>query len=338
MYLSAPGLVSLLLTNRCNLKCFHCISASGEPLEAELSYEELLHVIDQCGRMNVFFVDFNGGEPFTHSRLGSLVKTAHGHGIRCVITTNGTLLTPQWLKEYGRYVFMFRISVDSHDPEDHDDFRGVSGCWEKTVKAIQTARQNGNRVTMLTCVQRKNLHHLDKIYNLAHRLDCNAYKIILLLAHGRGEQLASWVLKPEEIRDLCLRLQELRATARRENRRTVIMEECPQSVLVDKNIRRSGAERTCGAAVFEMAVTPNGTVLPCSSYIGMTLDQTLSIRTDSLREIWKHSDLFRTVRSRADIESPCSNCSYFKSCFGGCRAAAYHWKTSHTAADPTCWL
>lgn len=336
--LLTPGLVSLLLTNRCNLRCRHCISSSGEAFEGELSDEELLDLVDQCGRMNVFFIDFNGGEPFVHPLLGELVQRAHGHGIRCVVTSNGTLITDDWLERFGRFVFMFRLSLDSDDQAAHDDFRGVEGCWQKTTDAILRLRSRGHNVTAITCVQRHNLHRIEHIYRLACELGANALSLILLLPAGRGSDLEPWVLEPEEVKSLCMDVRLLREEARLARQPVVILEECSQSMLLDPDAYDAGAQRICGAATWEMSVTPTGVALPCSSYTGVPPDPELSVRAHSLLDIWRNASFFKVVRDRMDIEEPCGQCDHFDLCFGGCRAAAYHWKATHTAADPTCWV
>lgn len=60
------------------------------------------------------------------------------------------------LRSWG--VDQLNVSLDSFNPEEHDEFRGKHGAWHKTMSGIQEARRNGLNVQMNTTVSKLNLY------------------------------------------------------------------------------------------------------------------------------------------------------------------------------------
>jgi len=72
----------------------------------------------------------------------------------------------------------------------------------------------------------------------------------------------------------------------------------------------------CTAALYNMCVEPDGSVLPCQSYY-----QPLGNLLDSPWEsIWNH-DLARRLRERRDVPAACTACDLLHECGGGCPLA-----------------
>ena len=73
-----------------------------------------LELLRQAGTEKM---NFAGGEPFLHKRfLGELTKICHELGMSVSIISNGSLITPEWMDQYGKYVDIIGVSVDSFDP------------------------------------------------------------------------------------------------------------------------------------------------------------------------------------------------------------------------------
>ena len=93
------------ITRRCNLRCIHCYAhAQDQPEAGELSSAQGRALIDDLAAFGVPVVLFSGGEPLARQDLPELASYAVGKGMRAVISTNGTLITPQaahTLKEIG---------------------------------------------------------------------------------------------------------------------------------------------------------------------------------------------------------------------------------------------
>jgi radical SAM protein with 4Fe4S-binding SPASM domain len=72
----------------------------------------------------------------------------------------------------------------------------------------------------------------------------------------------------------------------------------------------------CTAALYNMCVEPDGSVLPCQSYYH-SLGNILS---DDWKDMWNHKLSIR-LRERQDIPDKCTSCSLLSECGGGCPLA-----------------
>jgi MoaA/NifB/PqqE/SkfB family radical SAM enzyme len=81
------------VTKQCNLKCLHCYAkATAGAAVDELSLAEGLALLADLKDFGVPVVLFSGGEPLMRPDLPELVAWTVAHGMRAVISTNGTLI------------------------------------------------------------------------------------------------------------------------------------------------------------------------------------------------------------------------------------------------------
>jgi MoaA/NifB/PqqE/SkfB family radical SAM enzyme len=84
------------VTRRCNLKCVHCYAhAKDIPFDNELTTEQGKELIDDLAAFGAPVMLFSGGEPLVRKDLPQLAAYAVEKGMRAVISTNGTLITPK---------------------------------------------------------------------------------------------------------------------------------------------------------------------------------------------------------------------------------------------------
>ncbi len=114
--------VRLSVTDRCNLRCFYCMPATGMtflPRKELLSYEEMERLIKILAEMGVSKVRITGGEPFVRRDLIDFLRRAKAiEGIEEIhITTNG-VLTKKYvpiLKDVG--IASINLSLDTLDKD-----------------------------------------------------------------------------------------------------------------------------------------------------------------------------------------------------------------------------
>jgi len=311
-----PLVLSWNLTRKCNLKCPHCyINATTQELKNELTTEEAKNLIDQICEVSRPLLILSGGEPLLRPDVYELVRYGAAKGLKMGLGSNGSLIdgtAAKRLKEAG--IETVSISLDSHIPEQHDEFRGVRGSWEKAVRAIKALRENGVLVQINTTVTQQNYDQIDDIMSLAERLGVENFHLFFLVPTGRGVKIAD--ISPARYEDM-IKTTFAKAAKHKLNVRPSC---APQFMRIAKDMGLDMRRwiRGCIAGLYYCRVYPNGDITPCP-YLPIKLG---NIREKSFKEIWFNSDMFKSMRDFNALKGKCGECEYRALC-GGCRARAY---------------
>ncbi|MDO4540328.1 MAG: radical SAM protein, partial [Syntrophomonadaceae bacterium] len=178
------------MTNRCNLRCIHCyIKAEDTEYRNELSTEEAVTMIDDLARMQCPVLLFSGGEPLIRPDIFELGRYATDKGLRCVISSNGTLIddaTAVKIREAGfQYV---GISIDGA-PATHDYFRAKPGAFDMALAGIHACQRNGVKTGMRFTVNRLNRHELPEIFDIIEKEKVPRFCMYHLVYAGRGAEM-----------------------------------------------------------------------------------------------------------------------------------------------------
>jgi hopanoid biosynthesis associated radical SAM protein HpnH len=133
---------------RCNLACAGCgkIQYPANVLRSQLSVEECLRAVDECGAP---MVSIPGGEPLLHPEIAELVAGLVARRKYVYLCTNALLLEEKLdLFTPSRHL-SFSVHLDGLEPE-HDAAVCRPGTYEKAVRAIRLALARGFRVTTNT--------------------------------------------------------------------------------------------------------------------------------------------------------------------------------------------
>jgi 12,18-didecarboxysiroheme deacetylase len=189
------------ITRRCNLKCLHCYAhARNIPFDNELTTMEGKKLIDDLAGFGVPVLLISGGEPLARKDLPELAAYAVEKGMRAVISTNGTLITPQMagtLKNIGlSYV---GISLDGME-EINDRFRGVKGAFRSALKGIENCKKAGIKVGLRFTINKINVGEIPDLFKLIEENDIPRICFYHLVYAGRGSKLVEEDLTHEESR------------------------------------------------------------------------------------------------------------------------------------------
>ncbi|UCE15671.1 MAG: radical SAM protein [Candidatus Bathyarchaeota archaeon] len=347
----APFLVVWNYTNACNLKCKHCYQNADKHSLGELSTIQRKEIIDQLDQENVVTVAFSGGEPLMRNDFFEIARYAAKKGIYVSMASNGTMITRSVatrLKEVG--VGYVDVSLDGAKPETHESFRGVPGCFEKTIEGIKNLVEGGISTCVAVTATKRNLYEIPKIVELAKRLKVRRIIVFNFIPTGRGQELSDIDLIPTERELLLEYLYDELAKGEIETLCTA-----PQLARVCLiNSQKTGRDIVapthfcatdfsgrikyltdfiggCGAGRLYCAVQPNGLVTPCV-FIPIVVGD---LRKQSLNEIWRHSPVLDDLRERGKLKGRCGRCQ-FKYVCGGCRARAYAYYQDYLTPDPGC--
>ncbi|WP_461208346.1 heme b synthase [Desulfocurvus sp. DL9XJH121] len=335
-------LVAWEITRSCNLACKHCrAEAHEEPYPGELDTAEAKVLIDQFRATGDPIIIFTGGEPMLRKDWPELVEYATSIGLKCVMSPNGTLITPetaQLMKEKG--VQRLSISIDGPDAASHDEFRGVPGAFEASMRGIQYLKDAGLEFQINTTVTRGNLGMFKDIFKLCENLGAAAWHIFLLVPTGRGAQLGAEVITAQEYEDVLNWFYDFRKTTDMQLKATcaphyhrILRQRAKEDGIpvTFENFGLDAVSRGCLGGVGFCFVSHTGQVQPC----GYLVLDCGNVRETPFPEIWKNSKHFLEFRDQSQFEGKCGVCEYHKVC-AGCRARAYTMSGSHLAEEPLC--
>lgn len=340
--LSAPLSVLWDITYACNLRCAHCLTGSGQPLEDELSAQEAHRVLNQLLDAKVFAITFCGGEPLTSPHLFDLIEEATTGGMDVSLDTNGLLVDTELAKRLaGAGVTSVQVSIDGRE-ETHDRFRGKKGSFRAAVNAVRTFSSQGFNVSVSSVLTAVTHQDLDYLVDLAVELGATGFKTSLFLPTGRGRKNArKLLLPPDQAREdykKLLRLQEQHSPRLR-----IALEgaypglQNTQPATFSARDSAAGSEVGCPAGVTQMVIAANGMVYACPFLYEHPAGD---LRKDSLVEIWRNASIFKIFRrmTKGQLKGRCRICPHLpEKCHGGCRAAAYVLTGDMYAEDPMCW-
>ena len=304
--MNAPHRMDLLVSSmrkdgawHCNQKCLHCYAAN-QPLgaTAELDTDQWLAVIEKCRSAGIPQLTFTGGEPTLRNDLVKLIQAAQWFVTR--LNTNGRMLTSALCKELkSASLDSVQITFYSADAEIHNALVGVDG-YTDTLGGIKNALAAGLNVSLNTPLCTLNRDYLATV-QLAHELGVRYLTCSGLIPTGNAATEASRAkrLTPAGLEAALRPAMEYAAAHGLEIQFT------SPGWLPEATLRALGFTQipSCGACLSNMAVAPDGTVLPCQSWLsGPGLGNLL--RTPWHR-IWNNSDCCAIRNTSAAMEQRC---------------------------------
>jgi len=271
--------------------------------------------MDQISQVSRPLLVLSGGEPLLRPDIYELIRYGTDRGFRMGLGSNGSLIDDKVarnLKEAG--IKTVSISLDSCVPERHDDFRGVTGSWQKAVQAITALKQNGVLVQVNTTVTQQNYSEIDNIMTLTERLGVENFHLFFLVPTGRGAKMAD--ISPAMYEEM-IRSTFAKSAKHKLNTRPSC---APQFMRIAKDVGLDMRQwiRGCLAGLYYCRVYPNGDLTPCP-YLPIRLG---NIREKEFSEIWFNSDVLKNLRDFNKLKGKCGACEHRVLC-GGCRARAY---------------
>lgn len=304
--MSAPHRMDLMVSAmtrggawHCNQKCLHCYAA-GQPMSEsrELTTAEWKDVLARLRAANIPQVTFTGGEPTLRGDLVELVDAAQWFVTR--LNTNGRLLTPQLCRALAEASLdSVQVTFYAADAEAHNALVGAPG-FDETVRGIRNAVDAGLIVSVNTPLCSLNRDYAATL-RFAAALGVRYATCSGLIPSGGAEGAESRAtrLSAEELTEI---LQSAIAAA---HELSMELDFTSPGWLPEQTLRALGLHLipSCGACLSNMAVAPDGTVIPCQSWLGGTALG--NILTDDWPAIWD-GEACRAIRAEsAKMEHIC---------------------------------
>lgn len=278
------------LTNKCNLKCKHCYGGFACTNNTNLNIDAIKQMIDNASKNGVYQFDITGGEPTLYPYLEELMEYVYNAGMLMRIFTNLTTYSEKFkslILKYG--VKDIVTSIDSCIKEDHEEFRGQKGCFDKTLNAIKELQKEDISISLNTMIGNHNKKHVKELVDFINDLKVKSV-LDVIVPEGRATDLN------EDIKESAQVIKSIYEI---------------NSSKIDKD----AISISCGVGNRFIYVKSDGNIYLCPSLIKEEY-KLGNINTFDTVEIWKlMSDNFSNLGCSKKTEK-CKNCT------GGCRARA----------------
>jgi len=341
------------VTRRCNLKCVHCYAhAKNTAFENELTTEQGKRLIDDLADFGSPVMLFSGGEPLVRKDLPQLAAYAVEKGMRAVISTNGTLITPEMarnLKEIGlSYV---GISLDGME-EINDRFRGVNGAFRSALEGIKNSQAAGIKVGLRFTINKFNVNEIPKIFQLLEEMDIPRVCFYHLVYAGRGTDLVKEDLTREGTRaavDLIID-ETRRLFAKGKPKEVLTVDNHADGPYIYQRLLKENPERA--KKVLELLKwnegNNSGRGIGCVSWDGeVYADQFWrhysfgNVTDRPFSQIWIDTSealMGKLKEKKKYVKGRCATCNWLDVCGGNFRVRAEAVSGDIWAPDPACYL
>ena len=143
----------------CNITCVNCYIDSSPTNDAlvYLTTKDVIAYLDEAAAIKAPLTEigFTGGEPFMNPEMGAMAEACLARGLRVLILTNAMLPMQRKrvqselldLKERYGDLLTLRISLDHHQPDEHDRMRG-KGSFAVSLRGMRWLAKNGFQMSV----------------------------------------------------------------------------------------------------------------------------------------------------------------------------------------------
>ncbi len=264
----------------CNQKCLLCY-AKDEKLAIvnELNTDCWYKIIDKCKEAGIPSLTFTGGEPTLREDLVDLISYASWFVTR--LNTNGILLSKELCyRLYEANLDSVQVTLYSFDEEIHNKLVGTN-TYRKTVEGIKNALDAGLDVSINTPLCNLNSNYLETV-KFAHNLGVRYFSASGIIPAGNALNLDGIAkLSNEEITKV---IDEAYKYISKNNLEIAFTS--PGWIDKEELKKKNMDVPSCGACLSNMAIAPNGDVIPCQSWLHE--DSLGNMLKNSFSSIWNN--------------------------------------------------
>lgn len=175
------------ITDRCNLRCTHCLFSSSPSEERTLSRNQILCLADEAYRNGCRLFALTGGEPLVHPDIDGIVTELLAFPESHVAMLSNGMELDSFI---GRIqpdpdYFHVQISVDGMET-GHDRLRG-NGSFRKLRTNLEKLNARAYPFTLSMCVTADNVNDMPALVDLAAETGAANVHFMWYFIKGRGK-------------------------------------------------------------------------------------------------------------------------------------------------------
>lgn len=140
--------LEVMITDKCNGRCSWCIDKEGYHPTKHASWNKLARRIIDCDKDHIILL---GGEPTLYRDLNKVIVaivTLTNAEKKVYVTTNGSMLTPEYVEHHLYRLTGINISIHHHDLERNYDITGIPLEMLVLKESIKELRKNAVRIRL----------------------------------------------------------------------------------------------------------------------------------------------------------------------------------------------
>jgi radical SAM protein with 4Fe4S-binding SPASM domain len=319
--LCPPRVLTLSLTDHCNLSCRHCwVDAQPRTQPIWAPVEAVARLIEEFAALGGEGIRLTGGEPLLHSHWHEFMSLARDLGLsRIELQTNGLLLGEAEIAALlpcDGPELSLRISLDGACAESHDRVRGA-GSFTGAMAAIRRLAAAGlaPRIVLAFTEMAHNLEEFPALLTLAAELGIGSVISGTLVRGGRGAA-GGGVIPPAAEQFLAL-LERYRQDVRFRDNYAALGTMAPLEWWLN-----DCSAPPCSSLGENPYITPLGLLYPClllqhrDYAVSGLFQRSLAEAYRAGLERW--STLRQWAQGRAEALVDCRQCAQKAVCAGGC--------------------
>jgi radical SAM protein with 4Fe4S-binding SPASM domain len=340
-------------TGKCNLRCVHCYSSSGDNDPDEiLTTRQAKSFIHDLADFGVPVILFSGGEPLFRPDIFELAQFAGELGIRTALSTNGTLITEKETRKIKNAGFAeVGISLDGIGAKN-DRFRGKKGAYEAALQGIRNSISLGLRVSLRMTINPANYMEIPAVFELVEQERIERICFYHLAYVGRARGLAKEDLSHSQTRAVIDLICDLTVDLYRRglSKEVLTVDNHADGVYLYLKLKKQDPARAEKALALLRANGGNnsGIRIGAVDEVGnVHADQFWrhysfgNVRHHKFGDIWLDTSdpLMRGLKDRKGLlKGRCAGCRYLDLCNGNLRVRAEAVFGDVWSEDPACYL
>ena len=296
------------ITNRCNMKCKHCMFKSSPHAQDELTSTDCAGIVDEAYGLGCRLYYFTGGEPLLSEAFFESVQDILAlPGTHVVVLTNLSLISRKkdLFRNLPQERLHFQVSIDGLRA-NHDALRGPN-AFDRLSRDLMTIRELGFPVTLAMTVTANNVHEMEEIVDFAVEKQIANIHYLWLFHKGNANDML--FVKPDTIFPHLISAQQQAEEA---------------GIKIDNiEILRSQVFSCPGtrydlsnAGWQSIAVGPDKHIYPTPALVyseGMICGH----MRNGLQEVWRNSKVLEAIRSASLNNSDTYRANSFRYVVGG---------------------